>query len=64
MPDCERQLHPSWRRYTRKYGNKRRIVRGMWILVGAVMIKAPLGFVLGLVLLSVLVSFAILDETR
>jgi hypothetical protein len=64
MPDCKRERHASWRRYTRKYRNKRRIVRDMWILVGAAMINAPFGVVLGLGLLSVLVSFAILDETR
>jgi hypothetical protein len=64
LPDRERELHPSWRRYTHKYGNKKRIVRDMWICVGALMLEAPLAIVLGLALLSALVTFAILDETR
>jgi hypothetical protein len=45
MPDDQQERHPRWRRYSRKYRNKKRIVRDMWILVGALMIRAPLSVV-------------------
>lgn len=63
VPECQRERNASWRRHTRKYRNKKRIVRDVWIVVGALMIGAPLGLVLALALLSTLVSFMILDET-
>lgn len=60
----EKKDHPSWRRYTRKYRLKRKIVRDVWIVSGVLMIGAPLGAVIVLALGTTFLSFMILDETH
>ncbi|MCP5425211.1 MAG: hypothetical protein H6970_09105 [Gammaproteobacteria bacterium] len=64
MPDHERERHPSYRRYTRKYRRKQRIVRELWILSGILMLCSPLNVLFALALGTMLLSFTILDETR
>lgn len=52
------------RRYTRSYRVKRGWVKNLWIAASLLMLCFPLlPFVLGLGLLTSLLSFAILDET-
>lgn len=63
LPDCARARHPGWRRHTRRYRIKRRIVREIWLWSGAVMIFLPLGALLTLALATTFLSFAVLDET-
>ncbi|MCK9530187.1 MAG: hypothetical protein M0R77_06445 [Gammaproteobacteria bacterium] len=55
--------HPSWRRRTRSYRRKQRLVRDLWIVSGLMMLGAPLGGMLALALGTLLVAFVILDET-
>lgn len=59
----ERERHPSWRRFTRKYERKRRIVRDLWLVGGLLMLNAPLGAIAAWALGTTFVAFMILDET-
>ena len=61
--EAERARHPSWRRWTRRYAAKQRIVRQVWIASGLLMLALPLGGQLALALPTVFLSFAILDES-
>ncbi len=63
LSDAERNRHPSWRRTTRHYRKKQRVVRNVWIVSGLLMIPAPLGVVLVLAMGTTMLAFAILDET-
>ncbi|MEX0730951.1 MAG: hypothetical protein WED00_11245 [Aquisalimonadaceae bacterium] len=63
LSDKEKARHPSWRRTTRKYRLKKKIVRDLWIGSGLLMIPAPPMLVLVLALTTVLLSLVILDET-
>jgi hypothetical protein len=63
LEEWQKELHPSWRRYTVKYRRKRRIVRDMWIVSGLMMVNLSLGAVFAMALLTALLSFMILDET-
>lgn len=62
-PDWEKELHPSWRRYTRKYLHRKGLVRDIWIFSGLLMTALPLGGVLSLGLLTSFLSLMILDES-
>jgi len=65
MPDWEKELHPSWRRYTKKYLKKQGLVRDLWIGAGGVMlfISGSVGAILTLALAATFLSLIILDET-
>lgn len=63
LSEAELAQHPSWRRSTRKYRRKQRLVRDLWIVSGLVMIGIPLGAMLALGLGTTLIAFVILDET-
>jgi hypothetical protein len=62
-PYWEKELHPSWRRYTRKYRKKKRIVRDLWILISLAMPGTSLAVTLSLALGATFLSLVILDET-
>lgn len=64
LSEAELARHPSWRRHTRRYRRKRKLVRDLWILSGLLMTGVPLGAVLALALGTTLLAFVILDETR
>lgn len=59
----EKAAHPNWRRYTRNYRRKRKIVRDLWLVSAALMVGAPPGAVIVLALGTTFVAFMILDET-
>ncbi len=63
VSEAELARHPSWRRLTRKYRRKQRIVRDLWIVSGLLMMGVPLGAMLALGLGTTLVALVILDET-
>ncbi len=65
MPDWEKELHPSWRRYTKKYLKKRNLVRDLWIGAGTgmVLVSASIGLTIVLGLVATFLSLVILDET-
>ncbi len=62
-PDWQKELHPSWRRYTRRYRHKRGLVRDLWICSGLLMTTLPLGGILSLGLLTSFLALMILDES-
>jgi len=59
----DKEQHPHWRRYTRKYRRKKKIVRNIWVVSGLLMIGAPLGVTAVLGLGTTFLAFIILDET-
>lgn len=59
----EKAAHPSWRRYTRQYRRKRKIVRDVWIVSGLLIAAVPPGAAMILALATTFVAFMILDET-
>jgi hypothetical protein len=59
----EKAAHPRWRRYTRKYRRKRKIVRDVWIVSGLIIAAAPPGAAIVLALGTTFIAFMILDET-
>jgi len=61
--DDGRPPGPSARRKTKKYQQKRRIVRDVWIVSGLLMLSVPTGMTFVLALGTTFVSFMILDET-
>lgn len=61
--EAERARHPSWRRWTRRYAAKRRIVRDVWIVAGLLMIMLPPAAQLVVALPTTFLAFVILDET-
>ncbi len=63
VSERERARHPSWRRYTRRYAAKRRIVRDVWIVSGLIMLALPLAAQILLALATTFLAFVILDET-
>lgn len=63
LNDEQQAQHPHLRRYTRKYGQKKRIVRDVWIVSGLLMISLPLSMIAVLALGTTFVAFTILDET-
>ncbi len=63
LSDAEKEQHPSWRRFTRRYRRKRRIVKNVWILSGLLMIAIPPAAVPLLALGTTFIAFMILDET-
>jgi len=63
LPDWEKELHPSWRRYTAKYRKKKRIVRDLWIISALLMISMPVGWIIVLALATTFIGLVILDET-
>lgn len=64
LGEAERARHPSWRRWTRRYTAKQRIVRQIWIVSGLLMLALPLGGQLALALPTTFLAFAVLDETE
>ena len=62
MSEEEKARHPSWRRYTRKYQKKRRLVRDVWIITGLLMLSVPLSIILVLAMATTFLAFMILDE--
>lgn len=62
LPD---HTHPHRRRYTAAYRRKLSICKNIWIVSGLIMIAqaTPAG-ILGLGLVTTILSFAILDETQ
>ena len=62
MTEAERAQHPTFRRYTRRYRKKQKIVRDMWLVSGLLMLFAPLSFILVLVMATTFLAFVILDE--
>lgn len=62
MSETDRARHPNYRRYTRRYRKKQRIVRDIWIVSGALMLWVPLSFLLVLALATTFLAFMILDE--
>lgn len=63
LSERERAQHPSWRRTTHKYQQKKKLVRDLWIGSGLLMIPAPPMLVLAMALTTTLLAFVILDET-
>ncbi len=63
MSEADKERHPTFRRYTRRYRKKQRIVRDMWILSGLLMLCVPLTFILILAMGTTFLAFVILDET-
>lgn len=61
--EAERARHPSWRRWTRRYAAKQRIVRAVWIAAGLLMIVLPPAAQLVVALPTTFLAFVILDET-
>ena len=66
-PICQEEfksIDPKDRRQTPRYRAKRRIVRDLWIVSGALMALFPIpGLVAILALLTTFLGFTILDET-
>lgn len=62
LPDADRERHPSWRRYTRKYRRKQAIVKNVWIVSGLLMIGLPAAMPV-IALGTTFLAFMILDET-
>jgi hypothetical protein len=62
MSETDRARHPSYRRYTRRYRKKQRIVRDIWIVSGTLMLWVPLSFLLVLAMATTFLAFMILDE--
>ena len=57
--------HPYKRLFTERYLAKKRIVKGIWIASGLLMLSFPLlPFVVTLGLFTTFLSFSILDESR
>lgn len=63
LSEAELARHPSWRRYTRHYRRKQKLVRDIWIVSGLLMTSVPLGAMLALALGTTMLAFVILDET-
>jgi hypothetical protein len=63
MSEPDKARHPTFRRYTRRYRKKRKIVRDIWIVSGLLMLCVPLNFILALVLGTTFLAFMVLDET-
>ncbi len=63
MSEADKERHPTFRRYTRRYRKKQRIVRDMWILSGLLMLCMPLSLILILAMGTTFLAFVILDET-
>ena len=56
--------HPLMRMRTNRYLAKKKIVRGLWIATGILMLAYPLShFIVTLGLFTTFLSFTILDET-
>lgn len=57
--------HAHYRRHTRHYKAKRKLVRSLWTGTGALMLAFPTPpIVVGGLLFSTCLSFAILDESK
>ncbi len=63
LSEDELARHPSWRRTTRKYQRKRKLVRDLWLFSGAIMVVIPPAATLGLALGTTFLAFMVLDET-
>jgi hypothetical protein len=63
LSEPDKARHPTFRRYTRRYRKKQKIVRDMWIVSGLLMLCVPLNFILALVLGTTFLAFMVLDET-
>ena len=63
MSEPDKERHPTFRRYTRRYRRKRKIVRDMWIVSGLLMLCVPLNVILALLLGTTFLAFMVLDET-
>ena len=56
--------HPFERLRTSRYRAKKRVVRGLWIACGILMLAYPIShFIITLALFTTFLSFTILDET-
>ncbi len=64
-PDHEKDLHPSWRRYTKKYVKKKGLVRDLWLGVGGgvLLFSNSAGIIVVICLATTLLSFVVLGET-
>ncbi len=63
LGEAECAAHPSLRRWTRRYRVKRRLVRDLWLVAGALMLLLPPVAQLALALPTTFLAFVILDET-
>ena len=62
MSEIDQARHPNYRRTTRRYRKKQRIVRDIWIVSGTLMLWIPLSFLLVLAMATTFLAFMILDE--
>ena len=57
--------HPLMRMQSARYRDKKKVVRGLWIATGVLMLAFPLShFIVTLGLFTTFLSFTILDEAR
>ncbi len=64
QPPSTDENHPSARLLSKRYRAKKRIVRGLWIATGLMMLSFPLlPFMVTLGLFTTFLSFSILDES-
>ena len=63
LSELDKERHPTFRRYTRRYRRKQKIVRDIWIVSGLLMLCVPLNVILALVLGTTFLAFMVLDET-
>lgn len=64
-PDVDRDdQHPSLRRQTEVYLQKKDLVKDIWIGSGMIIIFMPLSIQMTMLLATVFLSFCILDETE
>jgi hypothetical protein len=59
----EKAAHPNWRRHTRNYKRKRKIVRDIWLVSAVLMVGVPPAAAIILALGTTFLAFMILDET-
>lgn len=69
---CEREFimvdelndHAHYRRFSKRYRSKRRLVRTIWAFTGAILLLCPVPPLIGgAIVFSTCLSFAILDES-